>query len=163
MIIWTRLAFATLALTIAWPVQAETTAQRGAYLAAIMDCTGCHTPGVFMGKPDMGRFLGGGDVGFEIPGLGIFYPPNLTPDAETGLGRWSTEAIVAAIRQGVRPDGRQLAPVMPYFSYAKLTDADARALVTYLKSLPPVRHATPAPVGPQETAKAPYLSVIVPK
>lgn len=158
-----RLAVAALTLIAALPAQAETAVQRGAYLAAIMDCTGCHTPGVFMGKPDMGRFLGGGDVGFQIPGLGIFYPPNLTPDAETGLGRWNAEAIIAAVRQGVRPDGRQLAPVMPYLSYAKLTDADARALVAYLKSLPPVRQAVPAPVGPQEAAKAPYLSVIVPK
>ena len=43
-----------------------------------MDCTSCHTPGTFLGKPDMQRLLAGSEVGFQIPGLGIFYPPNLT-------------------------------------------------------------------------------------
>jgi mono/diheme cytochrome c family protein len=66
---------------------AEDPIARGKYLAEIMDCTGCHTPGSMQGKPDMARYLGGGDVGFEIPDLGIFYPPNLTPDPETGLGQ----------------------------------------------------------------------------
>ena len=137
--------------------------QRGAYLAAIMDCTGCHTPGVFFGKPDMARPLAGSEVGFQIPGLGIFYPPNLTPERETGIGTWSEADIIKAVRTGVRPDGRQLAPVMPYMSYSKLTDADASALVTYLKSLKPIKNATPALVGPSEKAKAPYLTMTVPQ
>ena len=61
---------------------------RGDYLVHIMDCSGCHTYGALAGPPDMTRFLGGSDTGFEIPGLGVFYPPNLTPDPATGLGRW---------------------------------------------------------------------------
>jgi mono/diheme cytochrome c family protein len=65
---------------------AEDPVARGKYLTEIMDCMGCHTPGAMQGNPDMSRFLGGGDTGFEIPGLGIFYPPNLPPDPETGLG-----------------------------------------------------------------------------
>ncbi|MFY7778004.1 MAG: c-type cytochrome [Elstera sp.] len=137
--------------------------QRGAYLAAIMDCTGCHTPGVFFGKPDMARPLAGSEVGFQIPGLGIFYPSNLTPDRETGIGTWSEADIIKAVRAGVRPDGRQLAPVMPYMSYSKLTDADASALVAYLKSLKPIKNATPALVGPSEKPKAPYLTMIMPQ
>jgi mono/diheme cytochrome c family protein len=60
---------------------------RGAYLVRIMDCSGCHTPGALKGQADESRYLGGADAGFEIPGLGIFYPPNLTPDPETGLGK----------------------------------------------------------------------------
>jgi mono/diheme cytochrome c family protein len=127
-----------------------------------MDCGGCHTPGVFLGKPDPQRYLGGSEVGFQIPGLGIFYPPNLTPDPETGLGTWSEGDIVKAVRTGVRPDGRVLAPVMPYNHYGKLTDADAQALASYLKSLKPVRHQVPAITGATEKPTAPYLTVVMP-
>jgi hypothetical protein len=62
----------------------------------------------------------------------------------------------------VRPDGRVLAPVMPWHAYAALNDADARALARYLRSLPPVRNPTPAMVGANETPTAPYLTVVVP-
>ena len=99
---------------------------RGAYLIQIMDCGGCHTPGALKGQPDMSRSLGGADVGFELPGLGIFYPPNLTSD-ETGAGSWSEAEIIAAVTTGVRPDGRVLAPIMPYHAYSALTEDDARA------------------------------------
>lgn len=136
--------------------------ERGEYLAGIMDCAGCHTPGIFVGKPDMTRKLAGSEVGFQIPGLGIFYPPNLTPDRDTGLGRWSEQDIVKAVRTGARPDGRMLAPAMPYQSYAKLSDADALALASYLKSLKPVANAVPAMAGPSEAPKAPYLTVVAP-
>lgn len=131
---------------------------RGEYLATIMDCGGCHTTGVFFGKPDPERYLAGSEVGFQIPGLGIFYPPNLTPDPATGLGTWSAEDIVKAVRTGERPDGRILAPAMPYGHYGKLTDADAYALSAYLKSLKPVRHQVPAITGDAETPTAPYLT-----
>ena len=140
----------------------DTVTARGAYLARIMDCGGCHTTGVFLGKPDPQRYLGGSEVGFQIPGLGIFYPPNLTPHPEDGIGAWSEADIVAAVRTGVRPDGRILAPVMPYHHYGSLTDADAFALAAYLKSLPPVAQPAPANVGPTERPIAPYLTVVIP-
>ncbi|MCC7272186.1 MAG: c-type cytochrome [Alphaproteobacteria bacterium] len=136
---------------------------RGKYLATIMDCTGCHTPGAFSGKPDMARMLAGEGVGFEMPGLGIFYPRNLTPDRETGIGAWSEADIIKAVRTGVRPDGRELAPVMPWRSYAALSDADARALAAFLKNLKPVKNAVPAPVGAGEKPRAPYFTVVVPQ
>lgn len=136
--------------------------KRGEYLATIMDCAGCHTPGKFLGKPDFGRMLGGSEVGFQIPGLGTFYPSNLTPDRETGLGNWSEADIVKAVRTGARPDGRMLAPAMPYENYGKLTDSDASALAIYLKSLKPVRNAVPALVGPSEKPTAPYFVVVMP-
>jgi mono/diheme cytochrome c family protein len=142
---------------------AQTQTQRGEYLVTIMDCTGCHTPGTFLGKPDMDRPLAGSEVGFQIPGLGVFYPPNLTPDPETGLGKWSEADIIKAVRTGVRPDGRQLAPIMPYHSYGKLTDADAKALVSYLKSMKPVKNRVPGPFGPSEKPTAAYLSVVMPQ
>lgn len=136
--------------------------KRGEYLVTIMDCTGCHTPGKLLGKPDLARLLAGSEVGFGIPGLGTFYPPNLTPDRETGLGNWSEADIAKAVRTGVRPDGRVLAPIMPYDNYGALTDADAAALAAYLKSLKPVRNAAPPLVGPSEKPTAPYLTVVMP-
>jgi mono/diheme cytochrome c family protein len=145
------------------PAISQEQIKRGEYLATIMDCGGCHTAGALIGKPDPERYLAGSQVGFEIPGLGIFYPPNLTPDPETGLGAWSQADIVKAVRTGVRPDGRQLVPIMPYPHYAKLTDPDASALAAYLKNLKPIRNAAPTIVGPGEKPTAPYLSVVIPK
>ncbi len=141
---------------------AQSEINRGEYLVAIMDCTGCHTPGTFLGKPDMQRFLAGSEVGFQVPGLGIFYPPNLTPDHETGLGQWSEADIIKAVRSGIRPDGRQLAPVMPYHSYGKLTDSDAAALARYLKSIKAIRNQVSPPAGATEKPPGPYLSVVMP-
>jgi mono/diheme cytochrome c family protein len=137
--------------------------EHGRYLAAIMDCSGCHTPGMLLGKPDPQRPLAGSDVGFQIPGLGIFYPPNLTPDPKTGLGKWTAAQIITAVRTGVRPDGRILAPAMPYHSYAALKDDDGRALAAYLKTLKPVRNKVPDPVAETQVAPAPYLTVVMPK
>ena len=136
---------------------------RGEYLAIIMDCGGCHTTGALAGQPDPKMNLAGSNIGFGIPNVGAFWPPNLTSDRETGLGSWSEADIVRAIRTGARPDGRMLAPMMPWQSYAALTDEDAQALARYLKDLPPVRHAVPPPVGPDMAATAPYLAVVTPK
>ena len=133
--------------------------KRGEYLSRIMDCTGCHTPGAMTGKPEADKFLAGSQIGFGIPQVGVVYPPNLTPDTETGLGSWSEADIVTAVRTGVRPDGRHLVPVMPWPSYSALTDEDAYSLAAYLKTLPPVRNAVPGMVGLGEKPPAPYLTV----
>ena len=69
--------------------------KRGAYLARVMDCAGCHMPRDATGMPIASAGLSGGTVGFEIPGMGIFWPPNLTPDA-SGLGGWSKDQIATA-------------------------------------------------------------------
>lgn len=160
-ILGTLAALSALAQTA--PAEApEKREPRGAYLAAIMDCRGCHTPGTLMGKPDAARDLAGSEIGFQIPELGVFYPPNLTPDRDTGLGAWSVEDIARAVRTGVRPDGRILAPVMPWHAYAALTDEDARALARYLKALAPIRNATPPLTGPSETPPAPYFTIVSP-
>ena len=135
---------------------------RGAYLARIMDCGSCHTPGALKGQPDQSRYLGGADAGFELPGLGIFYPPNLTSDP-TGAGSWSGEEIIAAVTTGVRPDGRELAPVMPYHSYSALTHDDAHALAAFLKNTKPVSNDVPDPVGPGQKAPLPYLTLKMPE
>jgi mono/diheme cytochrome c family protein len=111
---------------------------RGRYLVTIAGCSDCHTPGALLGNPDMKRYLGGSDVGFSIPGQGVFVGNNLTPDAETGLGKWTADQIVTALRKGKRPDGGDISPVMPWPALAHLTDEDAYAIVAFLKSLTPV-------------------------
>lgn len=137
-------------------------AERGAYLAAIMDCAGCHSGRLPDGQIDPAAHLTGGSIGFELPGLGVFYPPNLTGDQATGLGAWTDAEIVAAIRDGMRPDGRILAPIMPWQSYAVLTDADAADLVAYLRSLPAAASAVPGPLAIGEPSPAPYFGFVVP-
>ena len=109
----------------------------------------------------MKRVLGGSDVGFAIPGLGVFVGRNLTPDKETGLGDWSIEQIVTAITTGKRPNGRILAPAMPWRALSQLTPSDAEAIAAYLKSLPAVNHAVPGPFGPDETPSG-LVYMIVP-
>ena len=113
---------------------------RGRYLVGIAGCSDCHTPGGMLGAPDMERYLGGSDVGFSIPGEGVFVGQNLTPDKETGLGQWTADQIVAAIRKGKRPDGSELSGVMPSASFSRLTDEDAFAIAAFLQSLPPVNN-----------------------
>ena len=138
----------------------QDTVARGMYLASVMDCAGCHKPGALTGQARPETPLSGSQEGFEIPGFGVVYPPNLTPH-ETGLGGWSDQEIITAITKGERPDGRVLAPIMPWHAYAKLTAEDSEALVAYLKSLPPVEHKVPGPTAPEQ-ATQPYLTLKVP-
>ena len=135
---------------------------RGKYLATIGDCIDCHTPGYFFGKPDMTRYLGGSDVGFQVGDLGVFVGPNLTPDKETGLGAWTPEQIATALTTGVRPDGRILAPIMPWRALANMTNPDVLALVAYLRSLPPVSHKVPGPFGMTEVPSVAVMKIVPP-
>jgi mono/diheme cytochrome c family protein len=135
---------------------------RGKYLVQLGGCNDCHTPGYFLGKPDISRYLSGSDVGLEVPGLGVFIAPNLTSDKDTGLGNWTGPQIVTAIRTGLRPDGRMLAPIMPWRSFAALTDADAQAIAAYLKGLPPVTHKVPGPFTSAEKTPVPRMTVLPP-
>jgi mono/diheme cytochrome c family protein len=161
------LAFLVIAAAVAIAVgaasgrAAESRLARGKYLVSIMGCTDCHTPGSLEGKPDMARFLGGGDVGWYLPGLGTFVAANITPDKATGIGDWTEQQIVTALTTGKRPDGRVLAPIMPGLEFAHLTKTDAFAIAAYLQSLPPVKNQVPGPFGPNE--KVPILiETIVP-
>jgi len=102
----------------------------GARLAAIGDCMGCHTaPG---GKP----FAGGRAL--RTP-FGTVHGTNITPDGETGIGRWSEAAFVRAMREGIDNDGRHLYPVFPYDHFRLASDADLHALYAYLMTRDPVR------------------------
>lgn len=129
--------------------------ERGKYLVRIMDCSACHSP-----QPGEGS-LSGGALGWEVRGMGVFWPPNLTPHPDAGLGQWSEADIITALRTGKRPDGRQLSPAMPWPAYAGLSDDDARAVAAFLKSLPASDNKVPAP-SPPEQAKAPFFTVKVP-
>jgi len=142
---------------------AQDKVKRGEYLVKIISCGDCHTQGALLGKPDMAKYMGGSEVGFFLPDLGYFYGSNLTPDKETGLGNWSEDEIVTALRTGMRPDGRKLAPIMPWMSFATLTDDDADAIAAYLKSLAPIAYKAPGPFGATETPTAPYQTVVAPK
>jgi mono/diheme cytochrome c family protein len=158
------LGLAALVLVPAHPVRAQSDlVARGRYLATIGVCTDCHTDGTLAGKPDPSRYLAGSTIGFEVPGFGIVYGKNLTPDAETGLGTWTDEEIVRAFKQGQGRDGRSLAPIMPWHAYTVLSDEDTRALVAFLRSLTPVRFAPPANVKPGEKPISPYMTVVPPK
>jgi mono/diheme cytochrome c family protein len=135
---------------------------RGKYLVAVIGCGDCHTAGYFFGKPDMPHALGGSDVGFEIPQLGVFVAPNLTSDPETGLGDWTREQIVAALQTGKRPDGRELAPIMPWRDLASLTREDAMAIAAYLKSLPPIKNKVAGPFGAGVRPTVPVMKIVAP-
>jgi mono/diheme cytochrome c family protein len=151
-----------LLLTSATEAATKEQIERGKYLATVAQCGMCHTPGTLYGKPDMALRLAGSDTGWEMPGLGVFYGPNLTPDAETGLGTWSEAEIATAITTGVTPSGRTLVPVMPARSYAQMTKDDVAAIAAYLKSLPPVNHKVPGPLGADEKPPAGAVAKIVP-
>ncbi|MEE4109689.1 MAG: cytochrome c [Halieaceae bacterium] len=140
-------------------------AQRGRYLVNLLGCASCHTDGALIGQPDAQKTLAGSSIGIaytnpmvnEFPGA--VYPPNLTPDTETGLGRWSVAEITAMIRTGRNRHGSQTMTIMPWTSYAQLSDADATAIASYLKSLTPVRHEVPRRVMPGNPARTPLVHV----
>ncbi len=120
---------------------------RGKHLTVVSVCGDCHTPGTLFGAPDFSRELSGSELGWQGP-WGTTYGRNLTPDMETGLGKYKEEDIVNAIKGGHRLDGSPMLPPMPWQNYATYSDADLHAIVAYLKSLPAVKHAVPDRVVP---------------
>jgi nicotinate dehydrogenase subunit B len=121
-------------VSLSAPVYSQATIERGRMLAALGDCAVCHTaPG---GTPNAGGRA------MQTP-FGTIYTTNLTPDADTGLGRWSFSAFQRAMREGVSRDGHHLYPAFPYTAFAKTTDDDLQALYAYFMSLPAVRAETP--------------------
>jgi mono/diheme cytochrome c family protein len=140
---------------------------RGGYLVnGAAHCGDCH------GAPDQEEKIARGEVvplsgghAFQLP-VGTFYVPNITPDPETGIGRYSDEELARALRYGVHPSGHAMVPFMPFND---LADDDLAAILSYLRAQPPVAHAVPAhepntagkaikawilePRGPSETPK----------
>ena len=154
--------------------------ERGAYLVRIMGCNDCHTP-LKMGprgpEPDMSRALTGHPSELVMPPAptlpkgpwimlgaatntafagpwGVSFAANLTPDPETGLGKWTPEMFIATMKTGRHEGkGRPVLPPMPVTILAALKDDDIRDLFAYLQSLKPVRNRVPAPVDPPEGDK----------
>jgi len=124
------LALLLVVLMVSSPVFAGGDSERGRALFAMAGGCACHS-------------IAGGPVGAggrELPTpFGAFYGTNITPDPETGLGRWTDEEIIAAIRDGDLRDGSVEAPVMPYYLYGGMADRDVRDLVAYLRTLPAAR------------------------
>src|SRR5579863_4559976 len=122
----------------------------------VAECGGCHSQRDFtrVGGPAVPGGAGRGNVLSDlVHGLpGTVVAPNLTPDPETGLGKWSDGEKIRAIRDGVDNTGRALFPMMPYPGYRKMSDDDVQSVVAYMDSLPPVKNSLPVtkldfPVG----------------
>jgi len=149
---------------------------RGRRLVSIGGCNDCHTPMKFdaelgmpvpdmtrmlsghpQGAPDPASALGGHDIAvigptftsFRLP-FGVVYPANLTPDKDTGLGGWTEEMFVRALRTGrhMGGNGRPILPPMPWMTLAQQSDADLKAIFAYLQSVPAIRNDVPAPKVP---------------
>lgn len=144
------------------PVLQDDIVARGKYLATIAGCTDCHTPNraeyqnpqtltfeqistlAFDGNQaaDAEKLLSGGRA-FDLGPAGVVYSRNLTPDEETGIGKWTDEQIKLAVKTGTSADGSVLFPVMPYHVYNGMADEDLDAIVAYLRSVPAVKNDVP--------------------
>ena len=114
--------------------QTAATMARGEYLATAADCGACHT------APGRKPFAGG--LPISTP-LGTIYSTNITPSADFGIGHYTQEQFSRALRRGIRRDGSNLCPAMPYTSYAKFSEDDAHALYVYfMQSVKPVDQPT---------------------
>lgn len=119
------LALAGAAANVAHAAPDQALIQRGEYLARAGDCIACHSAA---GKP---AFAGGLAID---SGHGIIYSTNITPDKQHGIGAWTEQQFADAVRKGVKPDGTHLYPAMPYTSYAKVNDADIKALYAFFQT-----------------------------
>lgn len=154
--------------------------ERGEYLVTVGGCNDCHTPKIQgpggLPIPDTTRVLSGHPNDAPYPTWspmdlqerhaialtntmlsswagpwGVSFAMNLTPDKETGLGEWTEEAFIQALRTGKhqgQPDGRNILPPMPWQGFAQMTDSDLKAVWAYLRSLPPVHNQVPTPIPP---------------
>ena len=159
--------------------QKQTRIDRGSYLVGMMGCNDCHTPwkmGPKGPEPDMTRALTGHPQDVVLPPApaasgpwiwhgaatntafagpwGVSYTANLTPDAETGLGKWTEEMFIATMRTARHQGkGRPILPPMPVKMIGKANDEDLKSIFAYLQSLAPVKNKVPAPVEPADGSK----------
>lgn len=154
-------------------------AKRGEYLVKAMGCNDCHTPakmGASGPEPDLSRMLSGHQQTEQVPPppppsgpwiasmtatgtawsgpWGVSHTANLTPDPETGLGKWTEQQFVDTIRNGRHQGrGRQLLPPMPWQAFRNLSDDDLKAIFAYLQTIPAIKNKVPPPVPPGPAAK----------
>jgi hypothetical protein len=174
------LATLAVALSAAFsgPVDAQTNEDkvaRGRYIVNTSGCHDCHTPWTLGPKgpePDMTRALSGHPQDMKLPTppalpegwvmigaatntayagpWGVSYTANLTPDAETGIGKWTLRNFMDTIRSGRHLGrGREVLPPMPVQVYKNWTDGDFEAVYAYLRTVPPIRNAVPEPMPPE--------------
>ena len=155
-----RLGVAAAALALVSGARADALLDRGKYLMeGVVACGNCHTPKGPDGKAIADKELAGG-AAIDAP---IFHavPANITPDPETGIGKWTDAQIIDAIRNGKRPDGSIIGPPMPIAFYRDMSDSDAKAIVAYLRAVKPVKNdpgkssfkiPLPASYGPPVTS-----------
>jgi mono/diheme cytochrome c family protein len=122
------------ALNTAPAAPADDVLAQGRYLAAAANCISCHT------RPGGPPFAGG--LAFQTP-IGTIYSSNITPDFESGIGKWSEADLIRAMHEGIAPDGHRLYPAFPYTAFTKVTDADVKAIYAYIKTLNPIRYTPP--------------------
>lgn len=173
-------ALIPLLVLLAGAAHAGDRVERGRYLVNTSGCTDCHTPlkmGANGPEPDLARALSGHPAGFTVtppaaapagPWMvmiansgtayagpwGLSFAANLTPDPDTGLGRWSEDDFVQTVRTGRHLGrGRQVLPPMPIPVYSQMTDDDLRAVFAYLKSVPAIRNKVPEPLAPPMAAR----------
>ena len=107
---------------------------RGKYLTVLGDCLACHT-----NSPDK-PFAGARPINTPF---GVIYSRNITPDKETGIGRWSPDQFHRAMHEGIRADGTHLYPAFPYTYFTHISRSDSDAIHAYLNTVPPVHEETP--------------------
>jgi mono/diheme cytochrome c family protein len=159
---------------------AQSPVERGKYLTLVGGCNDCHTPkkiGPNGPEADMSRELNGNPASDKVAPLpmrgkeiftkwgtvassnltawagpwGVSFAMNLTPDKATGLGSWTPEMFIAAIRTGKHQGtGRAILPPMPWYWYKSMTDDDLKAIFAYLQSLPPANNPIPDPLPPDK-------------
>lgn len=124
--------------------------QRGEYLVRnVAGCLYCHSELDVSqeGLPIKAGRAGAGKT-WAAEGLPWLTVPNITPDPETGAGRWTDDTIARAVREGIGHDGRALFPIMPYVNFRKMSDEDLASVITYIRSLQPVRNELPKSTVP---------------
>ena len=155
----------------------KTQIDRGAYLVQAGGCNDCHSPKIFTEKgpiPDATKLLSGFPASSKLPEIpkgvlapdqwgalasndftawagpwGVSFSRNLTPDVATGLGSWTEDIFIKAMRTGKNMgEGRDILPPMPWTEFAHMTDDDLKAIFAYLQSLPPIENAVPDPIAP---------------
>ena len=153
--------------------------ERGEYLVRSIGCGDCHTPktmGAQGPEEDHRRLLSGHPEGSELPPppalgngpwvataawdltawsgpWGISYAMNLTPDENTGIGSWSEETFMQALRTGRHMGvSRPILPPMPWWAFRNLSDEDLKSVYAYLRTIPPVKNRVPLPVEPAAQA-----------
>ena len=145
---WRLVAVATAVLTVTSAQGRAQEPDRGAYLAYVTGCVGCHSPHDDAGNVLPGRLLSGGDHPIRAAGGAGIYPPNITPDASAGIGGWTENQVVAVLARGEVPGGRILSSAMPWSTqYDKLSPADMQAIAQYVLSVPAVQAHAPARAG----------------